>query len=346
MPPSSPAPALRGATYASLTRNIVAMSRKGGPSKREKTPPGGGEGSGAEDSKRVVEASFRAWAERTEGRLRHRDAKAERHHRLGQLRRAMAAWEAHRAAALGVSMAEAFAGRFGLTSRFFVRFAFDALRAHARGGRLAARNRAAMERLVSLTDPFGKARLRQAWRRWAPPRPGQELCREASEPEEPPPASEPAHPTPQRTRGSFAALTGKLKAVGSFTNPGSAAPAPKSFKSAAASSFQGAAQRQERSASSAYKASTSKEEESWAEWLGNEASISVVSPDGERDSLGAAPQSSGEVGRAVAKTGRTLSPTRSFRGVGAALKSIKSFRDGRDKSQVRRQRGVASLQAS
>lgn len=349
-----PPPVLRGATYASLTRGIVAMGKEGSP-KRRKGSSGGDEGNGTASSNRVLAASFLAWAERTEGRLRHRDAKAAKHYRLGRLRHAMSAWETHRAKLLGVKMAEAFAGRFGLSSRFFVRFTFDALRAHAKGARLAARNRAAMGRFISHMERFGKGRLRQAWRRWAPPKLGPEywgaehgkaldkLCRHwgrgrlksALGTWRQTAASPSLH-----TAGSFAVLKGRLKAAGSFANL-KAAPHPKTSKPSQAPVAPQGGRQQEKSTTASKVNST--EEDSWAEWLGNEASLSVVSPDGERGSLRAAPGASGSTANnssCVADGEQTLSPSRSFRGLGAALKSMKSFRDGRDKSQVRHYRAL------
>lgn len=349
----SPPPKLRGATYASLTRDIVGRSKEGSP-KRKKASSGCGvdEGSGAEDySNRILTASFSAWAERTEGRLRHRDAEAARHHSLRQLRHAMSAWEAHRAKFLGGRMADAFAGRFGLMSRFFVRFAFDALRTHAKGARLAARNRTAMEKFVTHLERFGRARLRQAWRRWAPPKLGpaywgaehevalKNLCRHWGRGRlrgalcawrQPEPVSASARPLLHKA-GSFAVLKGKLKAPGSFVN----VKASKSPQAPATSR----GSRHKEDSTTAGKANSA-ENDSWAAWLGNEASVSIVSPDGEKSSLRADPEANGAAAsnssKCVAEGEQALSPARSFRGLGAALKSMKSFRDGRDKSQVRR----------
>lgn len=347
-----PPPALRGAVYASLTRNIIAMSREGGI-KRKAGSSGGDGGSDTGSPNRIMTDVFSAWAEKTEGRLRHRDAKAESHYRLGRLRHAMSAWETHRATFLGHRMAEAFAGSFGLSSRFFVRFTFDALRAHARGGRLAARNRAILEKFVSRMERFGKARLRQAWRRWALPRMGPEfwgaehdealrkLCWHWGRDRlrgalrtwrrQPKTDSEPVRP-PLHASGSFAVLKGKLKTVGSFVNPNTTKP-PRSMAATTPK-----ASRQQEESTTSNKADF-KDEGSWAEWLDNEASISVVSPDGKRASVSAAGNGSSIKFRDdnnVAARGTTKLPSsRSFHGLGAAIKSIKSFRDGRDKSQVR-----------
>lgn len=114
----------------------------------------------------------------------------------------------------------------------------------------------------------------------------------------------------------------------------------------------GGSQQPEKKSTAASKAANSsgagEEEDSWAEWLANEASVSVVSPDGEKGSLRAVPEEANELAannnnssssssnRRVDDGEQVLPPTRSFRGLGAALKTIKSFRDGRDKSQVRR----------
>lgn len=342
-----PPPKLRGATYASLTRDIVAMSKEGSP-KRKGGSSGGDERSGVETSNRVLTEAFLAWAERTEGRLRHRDAKAARHHRLRQLRRSMSAWEAHRAKFLGGRMADAFAGRFALSSRFFVRFAFDALRTHAKGARVAARNRTAMGKFVSHLERFGRARLRQAWRRWAPPKLGTEywgaehgealkkLCRHWGRGRLRGAWATWRQPEPTlHTAGSFAVLKGKLKAAGSFANLKAAPTTKRSLQATAVS--QGTRPQEKPPAASK---ANSEEEDSWAAWLGNEASISVVSPDGEKGSLRAAPETKGVAAsnsdNRMAGGEQALSPSRSFRGLGAALKSMKSFRDGRDKSQVGR----------
>lgn len=366
----TPPPALRGAVYASLTRKIVAMGVEGG-TKPKKGSSGDEGGSDTENPNRIMADSFSAWAERTEVRLRHRDAKAAKHYRLGQLRYAMSAWEVHRASFLGRRMAEAFAGSFGLSSRFFVRFTFDALRAHARGSRLAARNRAALETFVSRVERFGKARLRQAWRRWALPRIGPEYWEAGHEEalrkicwywgrgrlrgalstwrrQQPESNSEPARTT-LHASGSFAVLKGKLKTVGSFVNPNASKP-PRSVVPPTPSK----ASRQHEKSTTTNKARF-EDEDGWAEWLDNEASISVVAPDGERTSLPAAAAPGREVpsassttknsstntkvgdGNNVAARGTPLLPSsRSFHGLGVAIKSIKSFRDGRDKSQVRR----------
>eukprot|EP00903_Cladosiphon_okamuranus_P016905 g15584.t1 len=349
----SPPPKLRGATYASLTRDIVQRSKEGSPKRKKGSSGGSGdEGSGAEDySNRILNASFSAWAERTEGRLRHRDAKAAGHHRLHQLRHAMSAWEAHRAKVLGGRMADAFAGRFGLASRFFVRFTFDALRTHAKGARLAARNRTAMGKFVTHLERFGKARLRQAWRRWAPPKLGPEywgaeheealkkLCRQWGRGRlrdalctwrQTEPVSASARPLLHKA-GSFAVLKAKLKAAGSFANP----KASKQHQAPATS--QGSRHQEEPTSAGR---GNSEEEDSWAAWLGNEQSVSIVSPNGEKSSLRAEPEANGIAAsyssERVAEGQQALSPTRSFRGLGAALKSMKSFRDGRDKSQTQR----------
>ncbi|CAM9256511.1 unnamed protein product [Scytosiphon promiscuus] len=357
-----PPPALRGATYASLTRKIVATSKEGWP--EGSRVASGGDSSDAELGGRTLTDFFSAWAERTEGRLRHRDTKAAKHYRVGRLRWAMSAWEAHRARLLGSRMAEAFAGSFGLSSRFFVRFTFDALRAHAKGARVAVRNRAVIGTFVSRMDRFGRARLRQAFRRWALPIMGQgywgeegsgaleKLCRHWSRgrlraaldvwqrrrPRQPEPDSEPVRP-PLHAARSFATLKGKLKAAGSFATLKGAPPTPTASKTRTAVS--NGSRRQEGSST----ATDGKDEDSWAEWLGNEGSISVVSPDGERKSQRAAPAPSAQEpilarndSNAATKGASVLSPSRSFRGLGVALKSIKSFRDGRDKSQTQRPR--------
>lgn len=361
----TPPPVLRGAVYASLTRKIVAMGIEG-DTKPKKGSSGGEGGSDTDNPHRIMTDSFSAWAERTEGRLRHRDAKAAKHYRLGRLRRAMSAWEIHRASFLGHRMAEAFAGSFGLSSRFFVRFTFDALRAHAKGSRLAARNRAALETFVSRLERFGKARLRQAWRRWALPRIGPEywgvgheealrkICRHWARGRlrsalrtwwrQPESISEPVRP-PLHASGSFAVLKGKLKTVGSFVNPNTSKP-PRSVVAAPSK-----ASRQQEKPTTTNKAHF-EDEDSWAEWLDNEASFSVMAPGGERTSVPSAengrevPSGSsstnnssnimvGDGNNVAARGTPVLPPSRSFRGLGVAIKSIKSFRDGRDKSQVR-----------
>lgn len=360
-----PPPVLRGAVYASLTRNFVAMSKEVGV-KRTKGLSGGDGGSDTENPNRILTDSFSAWAARTEGRLRHRDAKAAKHYRLGRLRHAMSAWETHRATFLGRRMAEAFAGSFGLSSRFFVRFTFDALRAHARGARLAARNRAAMGKFVSRMERFGKARLRQAWRRWALPKMGPKYWKAEHDEalrklfrhwgrgrlrgalgtwrRQPESNAEPVR-SPLHATGSFAVLKGKLKTVGSFVNPNTSKP-PRS----AATAVSKASRQQEKS--TATNKANSKDEDSWAEWLDNEASISVVSPGGERTSVpatangrelplgGTATKNSkntkvGDDNNVAAGGTAVLPSSRSFRGLGTAIKSMRSFRDGRDKSQVR-----------
>lgn len=353
-------PVLRGATYASLTRNIVALSKEGWPKAKEDLS--GGNGGDTEDSNRILADSFSAWAERTEGRLRHRDAKAAKHYRVGRLRHAMSAWETHQASFLGSRMAEAFAGSFGLSSRFFVRFTFDALRAHAKGARVAARNRAVIATFVSHMERFGRARLRQAWRRWASPIVGpghwgaeaagtlENLCRHwgmgrlraaldawrRRQPRQHEPDSGPARP-PLHAAGSFATLKGKLKAVGSFaTLKGVPLTSTTSKPKATVSNV---SRRQEGSSTATN--ADGKDEDSWAEWLRNEASTSVIPPDEELGSrqAPAGPRANeslliGGDSHTSAGGPPALSPSRSFRGLGAALKSIKSFRDGRDKSQV------------
>lgn len=364
-----PPPVLRGATYASLTRNIVAMSKEGWPNVNRHSS--GGDGGDTECSSRSLADFFVAWAERTEGRLRYRDAKAVKHYRVGRLRHAMSAWEAHRATCLGSRMAEAFAGSFGLSSRFFVRFTFDALRAHAKGARVAARNRAVIGTFVSHMGRFGKARLRQAWRRWAPPIVGPGYWGEEGavaleniyrhwgkgrlraaldtwrrrQPRQHEPDSEPVR-RPLHAAGSFATLKGKLKAVGSFATL-KGAPATSTASKPKTIVDNGSRRREGSSA-----ATNSKDEDSWAEWLGNEASISIMSPDGDGGSQRAAPGPrsqetflAGGDSNAPTRGPPALSPSRSFRGLGVALKSIKSFRDGRDKSQVRDDGGPACRDA-
>lgn len=107
-----------------------------------------------------------AWAGKTEARLNHRIEKAKIHYRHWKLRRSMALWETRRAQALLTRTAEAFAGQFGI-SRHFVRNAFNALRAHAKGSRVAARNRSAMETFAMRLEYAGKMQLRLAFQRWA-----------------------------------------------------------------------------------------------------------------------------------------------------------------------------------
>lgn len=107
-----------------------------------------------------------AWAGKTEVRLNLRIEKAERHYRHGKLRKSMALWEARRAQALRIRTAEAFAGHFGI-SRHFVRYVFYALRAHAKGSRIAGRNRWAMETVAARLKYAGKMRLMLAFKQWA-----------------------------------------------------------------------------------------------------------------------------------------------------------------------------------
>ncbi|CAN0571825.1 unnamed protein product, partial [Ectocarpus sp. 12 AP-2014] len=80
--------------------------------------------------------------------------------------------------------------------------------------------------------------------------------------------------------GSFASLKGKLKAAGSFANL-KAAPTSNASKSGGLAPPPNGARQQEASATVS---ASGKDEDSWAEWLGNEASVSVVSPDGDRRS--------------------------------------------------------------
>ncbi|CAM9845082.1 unnamed protein product, partial [Hapterophycus canaliculatus] len=351
-----PPPILRGATYASLTRKIVAVSNEGWP--KAKKDPSSGDGSDTARSNRALAGSFSAWAERTEGRLRHRDAKAEKHFRVGRLRHAMSAWEAHQATFLGSRMAEAFAGSFGLSSRFFVRFTFDALRAHAKGARVAARNRAVIGTFVSRMERFGMAKLRQAWRRWVLPilGPGywgvedaeklDKLCRYWSkghllaavevwrrrQPRQRESGSEPVR-SPLHAAGSFATLKGKLKAAGSFATLKKVPPTSATSKPTATVSKGSRRQEDSFTATNA----NGKDEDSWAEWLGNDAE------EGEMkrppvDPSAKEPLSVGGDSNTTARGPSVLSPSRSFRGLGVALKSMKSFRDGRDKSQTQRPR--------
>ncbi|CAB1120702.1 unnamed protein product [Ectocarpus sp. CCAP 1310/34] len=348
-----PPPVLRGAVYASLTRNIAATRK--GEGLESKRGSSGSDQVNVETSNRTLADSFVAWAESTEGRRRHRDTKAAKHYRLGRLRHGMSAWERHRATFLGGRMAEAFAGRFGMSSRIFVRFAFEALRAYAKGARIVTRNRSAMGKLVSHLERFGRARLRQAWRRWALPKMGPEHWRpehaealrqlyrhwsmgrqrgalETWRRHELRQHGLGAEPSRSfiRTAGSFASFKGKLRAAGSFPNL-KAAPTSNASKSGGLAPPPKGVRQQETSATAS---ASGKDEDSWAEWLGNEASVSVVSPDGDRRSQIKVTASSTTNNKTVNRSS-ALSPTRSFRGLGTAIKSMKSFRDGRDKSQVR-----------
>ncbi|CAM9189274.1 unnamed protein product [Ectocarpus fasciculatus] len=351
-----PPPILRGAVYASLTRKIAATRK--GEDPESKRGSSGSDQVHVETSNRTLADSFLAWAERTEGRLRHRDVKAAKHYRLGRLRYGMTAWDRHRATFLGGRMAQAFAGRFGMSSRIFVRFAFEALRAHAKGARIVARNRSAMGKLVSRLERFGRARLRQAWRRWALPKMGPEHWRpEHAEAlrqlyrhwsmrrqraaletwrrrgrRQQGLGAEPSQSS-IRTAGSFASLKGKLKAAGSFAHLKASPTANASKSRGLASPPKGVRQQETSSTATA----NGKDEDSWAEWLSNEASISVVSPDGDRRNQIKMSASSTTNNKTV-KGSSALSPTRSFRGLGTAIKSMKSFRDGRDKSQTQQQR--------
>ncbi|CAM9408287.1 unnamed protein product [Ectocarpus sp. 4 AP-2014] len=352
-----PPPVLRGAVYASLTRNIAATRKGEGP--ESERGASGSDQVNVETSNRTLADYFLAWAERTEGRLRHRDAKAAKHYRLGRLRHGMSAWERHRATFLGGRMAEAFAGRFGMSSRMFVRFAFEALRAHAKGARIVTRNRSAMGKLVFHLERFGRARLRQAWRRWVLPKMGQEHWRpehaealrqlyrhwsmgrqrgaletwRRHELRQHGLGAEPSR-SPIRTAGSFASLKGKLKAAGSFANL-KAAPTSNASKSTGLAPPPKGVRQPETSATAS---ASGKDEDSWAEWLSNEASVSVVSPDGDRRSPIKVTASSTTNNNKTVNGSSALSPTRSFRGLGTAIKSMKSFRDGRDKSQTQQQR--------
>ena len=158
---------LRGTAYERQTRNLLAELSADHNSKTGCTVDRSRQEIWNRHTPEELTAKcFAAWIERTEERQLHRELKAARHHRRGQLRRAMSVWDKHRATILGGHMAEAFAGRFGLSTRFFVRYAFDALRAHAKGSRVAARNRAAIGRTREYLEGAGKARLRQAWGRW------------------------------------------------------------------------------------------------------------------------------------------------------------------------------------
>lgn len=286
-------PALRGSAYERQTCKLLAelpnISKAGRPDGELTRTPWN-----RNTPEELTAKCFAAWCEKTEARQLHRDLKAARHHRRGQLRRAMSVWDKHRATILGGHLAEAFAGRFGLSTRFFVRYAFDALRANAKGNRVAARNRAAMGRARAKLESVGRERLRQAWQRWLQ---AVEIRGSAHE-------------------DSFSSLVPNCESLtGAATE---------------ATGRQGS------------------KEDDWAQWLGDEDSLRFESPSGEvggpprvgataTDSLAAATAAEAANPAEDGKTpdGQQLSPKLSFRGLGARIMSMRSFRDKGNKAQVK-----------
>ena len=299
------APALRGSAYERQTRNLFAElpapniskagRRKAGPNDREDRSDGylARTHWNQNTPEELTTKCFAAWCERTKARQLHRDLKAARHHRHGQLRRAMSVWDKHRATILGGHVAEAFAGRFGLSTRFFVRYAFDALRAHAKGNRVAARNRAAVGRTRAKLESVGRARLRQAWQRWLQAVGIRDSAHEHS--------FSTLVPNSESLTGAAAEATGR----------------------------QGS------------------REDEWAQWLRDEDSLRFEPPSGEvggpprvvargTDYLAAATAAAAVNPAGDAKTSneQQLSPKLSFRGLGARILSMRSFRNKGDKTQV------------
>lgn len=344
-------PLLRGAAYDSQTRNFSA-ERTADSNMRRRTPRSNGDQEEEEESfgvfgkltqktsKETMATYFLAWAGRAEARLRYREAKAARHHRCKLLQRAMSVWEAYRAGILGGRLAEAFAGRFGLASRFFVRFAFDALRAHAKGSRVATRNRLAMGAFCARLETAGRSKLLQAWQRWwrATGHWGPEyekalvrLCklwlrgrlRAAFDTWRPPVALQ--------QKRSAAALRGKLKLAGSIA-------ALVGTATSKTATTVGAAKDLQRSKA----VITQAEEDNWEQWLGDDGSLSCASRGDGGEGAPAITRDRGLRGTATVNSGggdtdagvSQMSPGRTLRGLGARIKSMKSFRDMRDKSQV------------
>lgn len=169
-------PSLRGSMYGSFTRDLQAKCgplsdkrQQGQISNRyneERGPDRDRANQLTQEMAEEISVKYLSlWIEWIKAQLRNRNAKAAKHHRRGQLGRALSKFKAHRAIAFQGRMAEAFAGEFGI-SRYFVRLAFNALQAHARGARIAARNQNVLELLGAHLKRVGRAKLRQAWWRW------------------------------------------------------------------------------------------------------------------------------------------------------------------------------------
>lgn len=120
-----------------------------------------------ETPQEMLARNFTAWAGRTEARLNYREAKAARYYHRRQLKRAMSIWETYRAAVLGGRLAEAFAGQFGLSGRWYLRLCFSALKAQARGALVVARHRSTVSVISVRLLGVRKALLLQAWHRWS-----------------------------------------------------------------------------------------------------------------------------------------------------------------------------------
>ncbi|CAM9538537.1 unnamed protein product [Ascophyllum nodosum] len=118
-----------------------------------------------ETSKETLVNIFMAWAAKTESRLGFCDAKATKYHRRYMFRRAIDLWKAYHPQIVAARMVEVYAGQFRL-SRIYMRYAFNALRAHAKCTRVAARNPSVFENLAMRLEYAGKMVLRLAFRRW------------------------------------------------------------------------------------------------------------------------------------------------------------------------------------
>lgn len=280
-----------------------------------------------------IAENFTAWAERTKARLRYRDAKAAKHYCCRRMCKALSVWEKYRAFILGRRLATAFAGRFGIWNRACVRFAFDALRVHAKGSRIAVRNRSFVIAICERLGRVGKVRLKRAWQRWLRVTGQLYRCREYEE-------------TITRLcelhvkarvsralttwRGSVSGNSAQVKTEQGVVAALMRAKLAGSFVAAVSRGGKGMPQT----------TAPTQQEESWEQWLGDEDSVSRVSP-GRATSRGAAtpercvPETlSVDIGRAAPDEDRDTSPRFELRRLGAKMKTITSFRDIRDKTQV------------
>lgn len=281
---------------------------------------------------RIAE-NFTAWAERTKARLRYRDAKAAKHYCRRRMRKALSMWEKHRASIVGRRLATAFAGRFGMWYRACVRFAFDALRVHAKGSRIAARNRSLVIATCERLGRVGRVRLQQAWQRWLRVT-GQPYRRREYEE-----TITRLCELQVKARVSRALTTWRGPVSGSSaqvkTEQGVVAAL---MRAKLAGSFVAAVSKGGKGSRQA--TALTQGGESWEQWLGDEDSASRVST-GRPTSRGAASperrvpeNASVGSGGAAPDEDRNTSPRLVLHRLGAKMKAIKSFRDIRDKTQV------------